>query len=47
MVLREGRIVERGDHETLMLAEGVYAELFRTQAAGYQLTPAGPSGGSR
>ena len=47
VVLREGRIVERGDHEGLMLADGVYAQLFRTQAAGYQLTPADPSGGRR
>lgn len=47
VVLSEGRIVERGDHETLMLADGVYAELFRTQAAGYQLAPADPSGGRR
>ncbi|ETA71072.1 ABC transporter ATP-binding protein [Actinospica robiniae] len=47
VVLREGRIVERGDHESLMLADGVYAELFRTQAAGYQLTPADSSGGHR
>ena len=47
VVLREGRIVERGDHDALMLADGVYAQLFRTQAAGYQLTPADPAGGRR
>lgn len=47
VVLRDGRIVERGDHESLMLDDGVYAQLFRTQAAGYQLTPADPTGGRR
>jgi ATP-binding cassette subfamily B protein len=47
VVLREGRIVEHGDHDALMRADGVYADLFRTQAAGYQLTPADSSGGGR
>lgn len=34
-VLHEGRVVEQGDHETLMALEGTYAELFRLQAAAY------------
>ncbi len=35
-VLREGRVVEVGDHAALMAAGGLYAELFMLQAAGYQ-----------
>ncbi|MFC3979328.1 ABC transporter ATP-binding protein [Streptosporangium jomthongense] len=35
VVLEEGRIVEEGPHPDLMLAGGIYAGLFRTQAAGY------------
>jgi ABC-type multidrug transport system fused ATPase/permease subunit len=34
-VLEQGRIIETGDHDELMLADGVYADLFRTQAAAY------------
>ena len=47
VVLQGGGIAERGDHDSLMLADGAYAQLFRTQAAGYQLTAADPSGGRR
>ncbi|MEU7004060.1 ABC transporter ATP-binding protein [Nonomuraea sp. NPDC046570] len=36
VVLREGRILERGSHTELMRREGGYAELFRLQAEGYQ-----------
>jgi ATP-binding cassette, subfamily B, bacterial len=34
-VLEQGRIIETGDHDELMMADGVYADLFRTQAAAY------------
>ena len=35
VVLRDGEIVESGDHGTLMAAGGVYAGLFGLQASGY------------
>jgi ATP-binding cassette subfamily B protein len=31
LVVDDGRIVERGPHESLLAADGVYAELYRTQ----------------
>jgi ATP-binding cassette subfamily B protein len=34
-VLREGRVVETGDHRSLMDDDGYYAELFRLQASSY------------
>jgi ATP-binding cassette subfamily B protein len=36
IVLEGGRIAESGDHQSLIRAGGVYAELFTLQAAGYQ-----------
>jgi ATP-binding cassette subfamily B protein len=35
-VLHEGRVVQHGDHETLMGAGGLYRELFELQASGYR-----------
>jgi ATP-binding cassette, subfamily B, bacterial len=36
VVLAGGRVVETGDHASLMAAGGLYAELFSLQAKGYQ-----------
>ena len=33
LVVDEGRIVERGRHHELLAADGLYAELYRTQFA--------------
>jgi ATP-binding cassette subfamily B protein len=38
-VLREGQVVEQGNHATLMAADGEYARLFMLQASGYQVDP--------
>jgi ATP-binding cassette, subfamily B, bacterial len=38
LVLKGGRIVEEGDHPTLLANEGLYSELFRLQAEGYRAT---------
>ncbi len=40
LVLDEGRIVERGRHDDLIEAGGLYAELYRTQFLRHQLTAA-------
>ncbi|MFY1687546.1 ABC transporter ATP-binding protein [Plantactinospora sp. WMMB782] len=34
-VMRDGRLVEQGDHDQLMAAGGLYRELFDLQASGY------------
>ncbi len=36
VVIHDGRIVERGDHDKLLAENGTYAQLFRLQAKGYQ-----------
>jgi ATP-binding cassette subfamily B protein len=39
VVVRDGAIVEQGDHEKLLAVRGAYARLFQLQAAGYQPVP--------
>jgi ATP-binding cassette subfamily B protein len=41
LVIDEGEIRERGTHEELLLAGGLYAELYRTQFAGHPARSAG------
>ncbi|MGI9236319.1 MAG: ABC transporter ATP-binding protein [Woeseiaceae bacterium] len=36
IVIHDGKILERGDHESLLADDGQYAHLFRLQARGYQ-----------
>jgi ATP-binding cassette subfamily B protein len=36
LVLEDGRIIERGSHESLMDGGGRYAHLFTLQARGYR-----------
>lgn len=40
VVLADGVVAERGDHDSLLAADGAYARLFRLQAAGYRDDPA-------
>ncbi len=35
MVLKDGKILELGTHQELLVKDGMYAELFELQAAGY------------
>jgi ABC-type multidrug transport system fused ATPase/permease subunit len=36
IVIHQGKIVEQGNHESLLARDGQYAHLFRLQARGYQ-----------
>ena len=36
IVIHQGEIIERGDHESLIAEDGQYAHLFKLQARGYQ-----------
>jgi ATP-binding cassette subfamily B protein len=36
VVLDQGRIVEQGSHEELVVGNGLYAELYHLQAKAYQ-----------
>ena len=36
IVIEQGRIIERGDHATLVALDGMYAKLFELQARGYR-----------
>jgi len=36
MVMEYGKVLESGDHESLMAKSGIYARLFNLQAKGYQ-----------
>jgi ATP-binding cassette subfamily B protein len=36
IVLEDGRVLEEGTHEELLERDGLYAELFQMQAAGYR-----------
>jgi ATP-binding cassette subfamily B protein len=41
VVLEAGKLIEQGDHDSLLAAAGEYARLFTLQASGYQ--PAAPA----
>jgi ATP-binding cassette subfamily B protein len=38
IVIDQGVVAEQGDHEALMKKDGVYAEMFKSQAKGYRTT---------
>jgi ABC-type multidrug transport system fused ATPase/permease subunit len=42
-VMHRGQIVEQGDHESLMAADGRYAELWRSQTEKPQVVTSGPA----
>ncbi|RFU41891.1 ATP-binding cassette domain-containing protein [Actinomadura logoneensis] len=42
-VLRDGRVIEEGDHPALLAANGLYAELYDLQASAYRPTPNTPA----
>lgn len=44
LVVDDGRIVERGTHEELLVEEGLYAELYRTQFATDEAQPLATAG---
>jgi len=46
LVIAEGRVVERGNHATLLAAGGLYAELYRTQFATQATAAALADGGT-
>jgi ATP-binding cassette, subfamily B, bacterial len=41
-VIEDGQVVERGDHDLLLRADGTYARLFTMQAEGYQMVQVMP-----
>jgi ATP-binding cassette subfamily B protein len=41
LVISDGQVAERGRHDDLLAAGGLYAELYRTQFARQQPLPAG------
>ena len=45
VVLRQGRLVEQGDHDTLVRAKGEYARMYRLQASWYVDAPPQPAEG--
>ena len=45
LVIDEGRIRERGQHDELLASEGLYADLYRTQFARQEPVGSGPPGG--
>ncbi|SEG07429.1 ATP-binding cassette, subfamily B [Thermomonospora echinospora] len=40
-VLEHGRVIEQGDHDTLMATGGLYADLYALQASAYRVSAAG------
>lgn len=45
-VLEQGRVIEEGDHDTLIARDGLYAELYNLQAAAYGAAPSGSPDGA-